>query len=77
MNMIWPEVFNTGLIPKNMTKEQAIADVCSAWGCRTFEDCKADFGETLVVLNQRFNIDVSPDGIREEANKLLLTLKAK
>lgn len=73
--MIFPEIFNTGVLPENYNKESLIADGLCGWACCIVGAKPPEkFGEGMTSI-ARILGTATPDGLYKLADKYLAEKK--
>ena len=69
---IWPEIFETEVIPEDMTRLEAIANALTAWAiCMAGAgDIPESFGKVMAELNSKFDLSHDCDKLIELSKEL-------
>lgn len=69
---LWPEVLETGVVPSDYSREQAVADALSGWGnVMAGQTPPKNFGKGMALLGATYGFTPTTDGTLAESQRLL------
>lgn len=63
IDVLWPEIFETGIIPETMEDAQICAYALCAWGNCCVSNPPVNFGDVMASVGKRLNCFPSPIGL--------------
>lgn len=76
MNLQYADYFNTGIIPKGLSKEKLVADSLGMWGCiMAGTEVPKNFGKIMVEISSILDISATAENLSDYADKYILNNK--
>ena len=63
IDVIWPEMFETGVIPETMEDANICANALCAWGNCSVSPPPQKFGDVMSAVGKRLNCVPTPNGL--------------
>ncbi len=69
IEVLWPEMFKTGVIPENEKDGKVCADALCAWGNCSVSEPPQNFGDVMVDVGKRLGCTPTPNGLESWAKQ--------